>query len=134
MSKDSDAKHTAYKILVVDDEPDIRLIVSEHLEYAGCHVITAEDGSRAIDAALEQLPDLIIMDIMMPYIDGFQTLEFLKRNEKTIDIPVILLSAKSQEEDIKKGKMGYADKYMTKPFDGDELISEVKETLERCSK
>lgn len=117
------------KILVVDDEIDLRLLLKERLEMDGYDVEVAEDGEKALRTAKKTLPDLILLDVMMPRIDGFNVLERLKKDRLTMNIPVILLSARGESEAVKKGISDYAEKYILKPFDYEQLVIEIEKTL-----
>ena len=113
-------------VLVADDDPVILRLIQVNLELEGYDVLTANNGQEAVDQAAESHPDLVILDIMMPRLDGYQACEALKSNAETEAIPVIFLSAKAQQSDIEKGKsFGVAD-YLTKPFDPSELLEVVE--------
>ena len=113
-------------VLVADDDPVILRLIQVNLELEGYDVLTANNGQEAVDQAAEAKPDLIIIDIMMPRLDGYQACEHLKSHAETAAIPVIFLSAKAQQSDIDKGKsFGVAD-YLTKPFDPSELLEVVE--------
>ncbi|HYN37456.1 MAG TPA: response regulator [Actinomycetota bacterium] len=115
----------AKRILVCDDDPVILRLLQVNLELEGYAVLLAHDGEHAIEVATDEHPDLVILDIMMPRLDGYQTCERLKANDATKEIPVVFLSAKAQQADIDRGKeFGVAD-YLTKPFDPDDLIEVV---------
>lgn len=120
---------TGEKILVVDDEPDIVETLSFRLEQEGYAVITAVDGLEALDKARNESPDLIILDIMMPKLDGFQVSRLLKFDERYQDIPIIMLTAKTQEQDVATGKKTGGDEYVKKPFDAKELMEKIKSRL-----
>lgn len=114
-----------HTILIMEDNEDINLLTKATLSFKGYNVITAFNGKEGIKLANNNKIDLIILDVMMPDIDGYQVLETLKSNDKTKDIPVCFFSAKTQQEEIEKGiKLG-AIKYFTKPFDPVELLKEV---------
>lgn len=119
-------------VLVVDDEDDIRAFLEVTLKLGGFEVISASDGEEAIDAAVREQPDLVVMDVMMPKLDGFSALNELRQDGRTSHIPVILLTAKSQQEDKIDGFAAGADDYITKPFDPDELVARVQATLRRA--
>src|SRR5262245_37046771 len=104
------------KILAVDDERAILRLVQVNLERAGYRVVMASDGREAMEKVASERPDLIVLDVMMPYMDGFEVLRTLKRNPATRDIPVIMLTAKAQDADIFEGLKSGADCYLTKPF------------------
>jgi two-component system alkaline phosphatase synthesis response regulator PhoP/two-component system response regulator VicR len=114
------------KILAVDDEKHIVKLVQVNLERQGYEVVTANDGKEALQKVEEENPDLIVLDVMMPYMDGFEVLQNLRRNPSTRDIPVIMLTAKAQDADVFKGWQSGVDCYLTKPFNPMELISFVK--------
>lgn len=116
----------AKKILAVDDEKHIVRLVQINLLKAGYEVVTANNGREALDAVEEHKPDLIVMDVMMPEMDGFAALQKLKENPATESIPVIMLTAKAQDADVFKGWQSGADLYLTKPFNPSELITFVK--------
>lgn len=119
----------AKKILLVDDEPDIISMLKLRLEASGYDVITAVDGNIAYDKARSELPDLVILDLMLPGMDGYQVCRLLKFNEKYRHIPIIMLTAKSQKDDKDWGQKVGADFYLTKPFDAVELLNKIKELL-----
>ena len=117
------------RVLICDDDPVILRLLEVNLELEGYDVISADNGESAIEAAREDKPDLIILDIMMPKLDGYETAARLKQDDGTKDIPVVFLSAKAQQSDIDKGKaFGVAD-YLTKPFDPNDLIDIVERLL-----
>lgn len=119
----------AKKILAVDDEREIVKMLQVGLENHGYQVVAAFNGREAIDKALSEQPDLIVMDVMMPTINGFQALRQLKEDEATGHIPVIMLTARDEEADILNGWLRGADLYMTKPFDLLELVANVNRVL-----
>jgi two-component system alkaline phosphatase synthesis response regulator PhoP/two-component system response regulator VicR len=114
------------KILAVDDERHIVRLVQVNLERAGYEVITAFDGVEALKKVHDEKPDLIVLDVMMPQMDGFETLKNLKANVETRDIPVIMLTAKAQDADVFRGWQSGVDCYLTKPFNPLELLTFVK--------
>ncbi len=114
------------RILIADDDPVILRLLQVNLELEGYAVVTANNGQEAIDAAAAEKPDLVILDIMMPRLDGYQACEKLKADEATRDIPVIFLSAKAQQGDIDRGKSYGVAEYLTKPFDPSELLEVVE--------
>ena len=116
----------AKKILAVDDEKHIVRLVQVNLERQGYEVVTASDGKEALQKVEEERPDLVVLDVMMPYMDGFEVLQNLRRNPATREIPVIMLTAKAQDADVFKGWQSGVDCYLTKPFNPKELISFVK--------
>ena len=114
------------RILVCDDDPVILRLLQVNLELEGYDVLLANHGEEAFEVAQAERPDLIILDIMMPRMDGYQTVAALKANESTKHIPVVFLSAKAQASDIERGKeQGVAD-YLTKPFDPSDLLDVVE--------
>ncbi len=114
------------KILTVDDEKHIVRLIQVNLERHGYEVVTAHDGREALEKVESERPDLVILDVMMPYMDGFEVLQNMKRNPGTRDIPVIMLTAKAQDADVFKGWQSGVDCYLTKPFNPMELISFVQ--------
>jgi DNA-binding response OmpR family regulator len=122
----SDDKKT---ILLVEDEYHVRNIAKVVLEIEGFNVIQAENGREALDLLSEMLPDLIITDIMMPRMDGVEFFLTLKESDVTAGIPVIVLTVKSQVEDIKYASLLGMEHYVIKPFDPRDLVREVKELL-----
>lgn len=118
------------KILVVDDEPNILKLVSFILKGRGYGVIEASLGQEGITKAKAEKPDFIILDVMMPKMDGFETAKKLKADPATRDIPILMLSSKAQFEDKMKGIDSGAMDYLTKPFEKDELLQKIDEFLE----
>lgn len=119
------------KILIVDDEPNIVMSLEYIFKKEDFEVFIARDGAEAIELVENQDVDIIILDIMMPNVDGFQVLKYLKTNEVLSKIKVIFLSAKNKVSDIELGLQLGADKYMSKPFSTKKLVSEVKELLKK---
>ncbi|MCD6475429.1 MAG: response regulator [Anaerolineaceae bacterium] len=117
------------KILVIEDEKDIRHLLIYTLQYAGFNVISGRDGEEAVRLADEEIPDIILMDVRMPRLDGYEACKMIKANEKTAHIPVMFLSAKGQDTEIDKGFEAGASDYLLKPFTPTELIERVKLTL-----
>jgi DNA-binding response OmpR family regulator len=118
-------------ILVADDDPDIRSLVTLRLERSGYEVVAAGDGEQAFAAALERAPDLALLDVMMPKLDGYELTQRLRREEATRHLPVILLTARVQETDIARGVEAGADDYVKKPFSMSELRDRVQAVLGR---
>jgi two-component system alkaline phosphatase synthesis response regulator PhoP/two-component system response regulator VicR len=114
------------RILAVDDERHIVRLVQVNLEKAGYEVVTAFDGKEALEKVASENPDLVVLDVMMPYMDGFEVLQTLRKNPSTRDLPVIMLTAKAQDADVFRGWQSGVDCYLTKPFNPMELISFVK--------
>ena len=117
------------KILLVDDEPNIIMSLEYTFKKQNFEVFIARDGQEALDILKNEQPDLIILDIMMPNVDGYATIESVKKNEKLANCKVIFLSAKNKESDIEKGMQLGADAYMTKPFSIKKLVEQVNELL-----
>lgn len=115
----------AKKILVVDDEKDLVLTLTCRLEALGYKVIVAHDGEEALNKARSEKPSLILMDIMMPKLNGYQACRELKNNEETRSIPVIMLTVKGQETDKFWGEEVGADDYIVKPFEASELARRI---------
>jgi two-component system phosphate regulon response regulator PhoB len=120
-------------ILVVDDEPDAVELVAFNLKTAGFNVITAADGDEALTKARARLPALVVLDVMLPEIDGFEVCKILRRDPATAAIPIILLTAKASELDRVLGLELGADDYLTKPFSPRELVLRVKNLLHRTA-
>ena len=121
------------KVLVVDDEDNIRMLVKFNLEKADYEVFEAEDGRKAVEMATDLLPDIVILDLMLPGIDGLEVCRNLKRNPRTAALPIIMLTAKSDEIDRVIGLELGADDYMTKPFSQRELVARIKAVLRRSN-
>jgi DNA-binding response OmpR family regulator len=117
------------KILLVDDEQDMVYAVKMQLEANGFRVLTAKDGQEGLDKARKENPDLIILDLMLPRIDGYKVCRMLKFDEKYKNIPVIIYTARAQEADEKLGYEVGADAYLTKPFDPKKLLAKINELL-----
>lgn len=118
------------KILIVDDEPNIVMTLEYTFKKNNFEVFIARDGLEALEILKNQLPDIIILDIMMPLVDGFETIEQIKKNEKLNHCKVIFLSAKNKESDINKGLSLGADAYLTKPFSIKKVVEQVNLLLE----
>jgi DNA-binding response OmpR family regulator len=124
------AEETTKKILVVDDEPDVASLLTLMLKSQGYDVITARDGQEALEKARNQNPDLILLDVMLPKMDGYKVARMLKFDENFSHIPIILLTAKIQEKDRQTGMEMGANDYVTKPFDTALLLSKIKTILQ----
>jgi DNA-binding response OmpR family regulator len=120
-----------HHILCIEDEADIQEIIAYNLERAGYLVTLSDDGAKGLELAQTQNPDLILLDIMLPNLNGMQVCERLKADPKTQSIPIIMLSARSEEADIVGGLSRGADDYMTKPFSQAELLARIKVALRR---
>ncbi len=117
------------KILIVDDEPNIVMSLEYTFKKNNFEVFIARDGQEALEILQNQLPDVIILDVMMPLVDGFETLEQIKKNERLQHCKVMFLSAKNKESDIEKGMALGADAYLTKPFSIKKVVEQVNELL-----
>jgi CheY-like chemotaxis protein len=117
------------KILVVDDEKNIRLVVGKSLEKAGYDVDYAVDGVEAVDKANNISPDLILLDLRLPKMNGFLVLEALKSDAATEEIPVIILSALSEEDDVQKAISSGAEDFLVKPISQSDLLAAVEESI-----
>jgi DNA-binding response OmpR family regulator len=118
-------------ILVADDEEDLRELVSYRLTRSGYQVIGAGDGQEALELAAECTPDVMVLDVMMPKLDGYELTRRVRAEASLRSIPVILLTARSQEADIDRGYEVGADDYLEKPFNPDELVARVRAVLGR---
>jgi DNA-binding response OmpR family regulator len=118
-------------VLVADDDEDILALVRFRLERSGYDVIEARDGQQAVDAAAEHLPDVAILDVMMPRMDGFEATRRLRAQAATGRLPIILLTARVQETDVERGFEAGATDYMRKPFSPQELRARVGAALGR---
>jgi DNA-binding response OmpR family regulator len=117
------------KILIVDDEPNIVMSLEYTFKKNNFEVFIARDGQEALDLLKNKLPDLIILDVMMPLVDGYATLEQIKKDERLNHCKVIFLSAKNKEKDIKKGLLLGAHLYVVKPFSIKKLVDQVHELI-----
>ena len=120
-----------YTVLIAEDESDIRQLISFNLEHASMNSLLAKDGVEAFEIAKEKGPDLIILDLMLPRMDGFTVFKELRLDSRTKDIPVIMLTAKAQLDDVITGLEMGADDYLTKPFSPKELVLRIKALLRR---
>ena len=123
----------AYKILVVDDEPTIVRLMEFILARQGHEMIVAVNGEEALQKIKTHQPDLVLLDIMMPRIDGYEVAQTLRADPQTAALPIIMLSAKAQDEDIRRGVEVGVDEYVTKPFTPDHLVQVVAEYLSRIA-
>ena len=120
------------KILIVEDEKDIVKMLEYNLKKEGFQVVSSRDGEEALDLAVRENPDLVILDLMLPGLDGLEVCKILKKESKTSHIPIIMLTAKSQESDKVIGLELGADDYITKPFSPRELVARIKAVLRRA--
>ncbi|MCG7990161.1 MAG: response regulator [Candidatus Thiodiazotropha lotti] len=121
------------KILIVDDEPNIVFSVEFLMKRSGYEVSTAVDGEQAIQSLAEEVPDLMILDVMMPRKNGFEVCAEVRNDQRFADLPILMLSAKGRDAEIKKGLSLGADAYITKPFSTYELVEKVDQLLKRRS-
>src|SRR5258705_5337023 len=124
---------TTHRVLVVDDEPDIRALVRYQLGKEGYRVTTAAKGTEALRSAREERPDLVVLDLMLPGLSGYDILAELRRRDETRDVGVILLTARKEEPDRIKGLSLGADDYLAKPFSPKELVLRVAAILRRLA-
>jgi len=129
LEKEKITKQETKRILIVDDEDGIVKLVQMYLEYHHYEVLSASDGQEGLDKAKSDRPDLIILDLMLPRMNGYKVCGLLKKDSRYAKIPIILFSAKTQEKDIKLGHEVGADAYLTKPFDPEILLSKIKELI-----
>jgi DNA-binding NarL/FixJ family response regulator len=122
------------RLLLVDDDPNLILLVKDYLEFRGYEVSSADNGRIALELLQEELPDLIICDVMMPEMDGYTFVESVREEPRMSWIPVIFLSAKGQSQDRIKGLNIGADVYMVKPFEPEELIAQVESSLAQAAR
>ncbi|HTO89918.1 MAG TPA: response regulator [Candidatus Sulfotelmatobacter sp.] len=118
------------RVLIAEDEPHLREVLRFQLEAAGFEVLVAEDGQRAVDLALEQLPDVLLCDVMMPHLDGFEVTHRLRAAYATRHIPIVMLTAKAEADDKVHGLQGGANDYVTKPWQQKELVLRIRNVLE----
>ena len=122
------------KILIAEDERDIRDLVAFTLRFAGYEVFAASNGEEAVEMAPNVSPDLILMDVRMPRMTGYEACRIMKLNPDLKDIPIVFLSAKGQETEIQQGLDAGAEEYLLKPFAPDQLTSHVKAILAKFGK
>jgi DNA-binding NarL/FixJ family response regulator len=122
------------RLLLIDDDPNLILLVKDYLEFRGYEVITAENGREALEVLEQDVPDMIICDVMMPEMDGYSLVSAIRSDPKTSWIPVLFLSAKGQSQDRVKGLNIGADVYMVKPFEPEELVAQVESSLKQASR
>jgi CheY-like chemotaxis protein len=116
-------------VLVADDEEDILMLVTTIVERSGHRVVSVRDGAEALSAVREQRPDLVVLDISMPEVDGLEVLRRIRADEETRELPVLLLSARAQEDDVRHGFATGASAYVKKPFSPSELAERVDALL-----
>ena len=120
------------KLLLIDDDPNLILLVKDYLEFRGYQVFTATNGREGLKIVGQELPNMIICDVMMPEMDGYAFIQEIRQNPYTDWIPVMFLSAKGQSQDRVKGLNIGADVYMVKPFEPEELVAQVESTLKQA--
>ena len=117
------------RVLVVDDEQDILMVVESRLRANGYDVVTASDGIEALEKVAENIPALIVLDVVMPRADGFKVLESLKEKPATASIPVVMLTARGEAKHIAKAQEMEVSDYLTKPFKDEDLVSMVEKYI-----
>jgi DNA-binding response OmpR family regulator len=122
------------KILIAEDEPDIRELVAFTLRFAGYEVVITSNGAEAVQVAARELPDLILMDVRMPRMTGYDACRIMKADANLKHIPVVFLSAKGQESEIQTGLEAGAEEYLLKPFAPDQLTDRVRAILAKFGK
>ena len=122
---------TKQKILIIDDEPDMVYAVQMRLETSDYQVVTALDGNEGLEKARKENPDLIILDVMLPNLDGYKISRMLKFDEKYKNIPIIMFTARGQRDDIKLGYEVGVDAYLVKPFEWKVLLEEINKLLDK---
>lgn len=118
------------RILVVEDEPRVMVMVRKRLELNGYRVITAVDGKEAVEVTQQEHPDLIVLDLMLPKLDGYEVCRVLRHDPACARIPILMLTARTQDEDIRLGMVTGANAYLTKPFDAEVLLSRIAELID----
>ncbi|HEY4688940.1 MAG TPA: response regulator [Anaerolineae bacterium] len=121
----------AARILIAEDERDIRDLIAFSLRYGGFEVVEASNGAEAVEQAVAVKPDLILMDVRMPRMTGYEACRQLKSMDDMKRIPIIFLSAKGQEQEIQQGLDAGAEEYILKPFAPEDLVNKVREILQR---
>jgi DNA-binding response OmpR family regulator len=121
------------KILIAEDERDIRELVNFSLQFGGFTVVQAANGAEAVELAQKERPDLILMDVRMPKMTGYEACRQMKSMPDLSDIPVVFLSAKGQESEIQTGLESGAEEYILKPFAPDELVKQVQAVIDRVA-
>ncbi len=119
------------RVLIVDDEKDLADMVRFRLEANGYEISLAHDGQQALEVARKEKPDLIILDLMLPKMDGYKVCGLLKKDMRYASIPIIIFTAKAQTDDMKLGEEVGADAYLTKPFEPAVLLGKIKELIEK---
>ena len=117
------------RLLLVDDETELVELIKFRLEASGYEVLTAIDGQQALEVARREKPDLVILDVMLPKMDGYKVCGLLKKDSRYAHIPIMMFTAKAMDADIKLGREVSADAYLTKPFEPKVLLEKIKELL-----
>ena len=117
------------KVLVIEDNQDVRENIADIIELENYKVITAENGKIGVEKAFQNVPDIIICDIMMPELDGYDVFKHLSVNPKMASVPFVFLTAKAEKEDMRKGMNLGADDYLTKPFSTRDILKRVQEMM-----
>lgn len=117
------------RLLLVDDEVELVEMIKFRLEASGYEVLTANDGQRALEIARKEKPDLVILDVMLPKMDGYKVCGLLKKDSRYAHIPVMMFTAKAMDADMKLGQEVSADAYLTKPFEPKVLLEKIKELV-----
>lgn len=121
-------------MLVVDDDPQVLRLLRVNLELEGYDVASATNGQAALDSVAEKVPDLVVCDVMMPGMDGYEVVRRLRKDRATAKLPIVMLSAKAMRSEMRQGLDAGADEYVTKPFDPTELIDVVARLLGKRSR
>ncbi len=122
------------KIIIAEDEPDIRELIAFTLRFAGYEVVTGSNGEEGYQLAKTESPDLVMLDVRMPKLTGYEACKRIKAEPELANIPVIFLSAKGQENEIEQGLAAGAEEYLLKPFAPDQLVDRVKTVLAKYKK
>lgn len=122
------------RLMLVDDDPNLILLVKDYLEFRGYDVMSASNGVEALEILEQDIPDLIVCDVMMPGMDGYTLVQHIRDNPRTNWVPVLFLSAKGQSQDRVKGLNTGADVYLVKPFEPEELVAQVESSLKQASR
>jgi len=120
------------RILIAEDERDIRDLIAFTLRFAGYEVLTANNGEEAVAMTLKEMPDMVLTDVRMPKMTGYEACKLIKADPTTAHIPVVFLSAKGQEAEVQSGLAAGADEYLLKPFAPDQLTKKVAEILSKA--
>ena len=122
---------TRTKVLIVDDDPDVVFVTRTLLAKEGFQVEEADDGVSGLKKILEDTPDIVVLDVMMPGMDGYEVCERIKQGEQGASLPIVMLSAKAGENDIERGFASGADEYITKPFEAEDLLAAIQRLTQR---